>query len=238
MNQTMNQAIVKNFFDNWSIYDKVLAHNYMYHGDIYRDVQHFITSHYADRPFALFDLGCGSALHLAHALKNSPICRYRGYDLSDLALAQAARNLAGLGCPIELHQGDLLEGLRASREKFDLIFSSFALHHLVSTDKTAFFQLAYSCLNENGRLLLIDVMREEDEGQALYLARYCGWLRSAWKALQPEELDAICEHIGNHDFPETASTLAAMAADAGFDRGIEINRFRWHHTFCFKKGFE
>jgi cyclopropane fatty-acyl-phospholipid synthase-like methyltransferase len=48
-------------------------------------------------------------------------------------------------------------------EKFDLIFSSFTLHHLVSTDKTAFFQLAYSCLNENGRLLLIDVMREEDE---------------------------------------------------------------------------
>jgi hypothetical protein len=53
--QAMNQSIVKEFFDNWSIYDKVLAHNYMYHDDIYRDVQHFITSHYADRPFALFD---------------------------------------------------------------------------------------------------------------------------------------------------------------------------------------
>jgi hypothetical protein len=29
-----------------------------------------------------------------------------------------------------------------------------------------------------------------------------------------------------------------MAADAGFDRGIEINRFRWHHILCFRKGFE
>lgn len=231
----MNQSIVKKFFDNWSIYEKVLAHNYMFHDDIYRDVQHFIASHYADRPFALLDLGCGSALHLAHALKSSSIGRYSGYDLSDLALAHAARNLAGLGCPIELHQGDLLEGLKANRKTFDLIFSSFALHHFVSTDKTVFFQLAYQNLSENGRLLLIDVMREENEDQTLYLARYCDWLRSNWKALKPEELDALCDHIENHDFPEMASTLSAMAMDAGFDRGIEINRFRWHHTLCFKK---
>ena len=231
----MNQALVKKFFDQWSIYDKVLAHNYMYHDDIYREVQHVICRHYADRPFAVFDLGCGSALHVAHALEHSPICRYHGCDLSDLALVQAARNLAGLGCLLELHQGDLLEGLRVSREQFDLIFSSFALHHLGSADKTVFFQLAYQRLHENGRLLLIDVMREEEEELALYLARYCGWLRSAWQALLPDEQDALCEPIENDDFPETVSTLAAMATAAGFDRGRELNRFRWHHTLCFEK---
>lgn len=97
VNNSMNKAMVKQFFDNWSIYDKVLAHNYMFHDAIYRDVQHFITSHYADRPFALIDLGCGSAYHVAYALTGSPIARYIGYDLSDLALAHATRNLAGLG---------------------------------------------------------------------------------------------------------------------------------------------
>jgi len=46
--------------------------------------------------------------------------------------------------------------------------SSFALHHLVSTDKAVFFQLAYEGLSENGMLLLIDAMREEDEDHELY----------------------------------------------------------------------
>ena len=78
-------------------------------------------------------------------------------------------------------------------------------------------------------------MREEEEELPLYLARYCGWLRSAWQALPPDEQDALCEPIENDGFPETVSTLAAMATAAGFDRGRELNRFRWHHTLCFEK---
>jgi cyclopropane fatty-acyl-phospholipid synthase-like methyltransferase len=235
MSNLMNEALVKNFFDAWSLYDKVLTYNYMFHEEIYRDVQHLIGVCYADRPFALLDLGCGSARHLARALEGSSICRYSGYDLSAMALDYAARNLASLGCPIDLHQGDLLVGLQASGEKVDLIFSSFALHHLVSTDKAVFFQLAYEGLSENGMLLLIDAMREEDEDHELYMDRYCGWLRSAWETMHPEELDAICDHIRNSDFPETASGLYAMATKAGFGKCIEINRFRWHHTLCFEK---
>jgi cyclopropane fatty-acyl-phospholipid synthase-like methyltransferase len=140
-----------------------------------------------------------------------------------------------LGCPIELHQGDLLEGLKANREQFDLIFSSFALHHLGSAEKATFFRLPYEGLQGNGRLLLIDVMREEDEDRQLYLERYSGWLRSEWKAMRPEALDAICDHIQNNDFQETASELSAMATQAGFSGCYEINQFRWHRTWCFEK---
>jgi len=226
---------VGEFFEAWSLYDQVLDNNYMFHDEIYQDVQRLIADRYAERPFTLFDLGCGSARHLARALEDSSICRYIGYDLSDIALAHATRNLVGLSCPIELHHGDLLEGLKASGERFDFIFSSFALHHLVSAEKVVFFQLGYKGLSEDGMLLLIDVMREEDEDAKLYLDRYCGWLRSEWKTMPPEALDAICGHIRNNDFPETASELYAMATHAGFSRCIEINRFRWHRTLCFEK---
>lgn len=231
----MKEAIGGGFFDTWVLYDHVLDNNYMFHDEIYQDVQRLIADRYKDRPFALFDLGCGSARHLARALKGSSICRYIGYDLSRRALAHAARNLAGLNCPIELHHGDLLESLKASGERFDLIFSSFALHHLVSAEKMAFFQLAYKGLREDGMLLLIDVMREEDEDYRLYLDRYCGWVRSEWKTMPPEALDAICNHIRNNDFPETASELHAMATHAGFSRCIDIDHFRWHRTLRFEK---
>jgi SAM-dependent methyltransferase len=225
----------KELFDEWSIYDRVLDHDYMFHDEIFRDVQRLLAEHYGERRFTLLDLGCGSARHLCRALEGRSVGCYAGYDLSDVALAHAKRNLAALGCPVELRHGDLLEGLMAGGERFDLIFSSFALHHLAPADKVIFLQSAYQRLEENGMLLLIDVMREENENRRVYLDRYCDWLRSEWKVLSAEALDALCDHIRNNDFPETTAAFRAMATDAGFSRCVEINRFRWHRTWCFEK---
>jgi SAM-dependent methyltransferase len=226
----VTNTTTENFFDQWSIYDQILAHNYMHHDDIFRDVQHLLADRYATQPFSLLDLGCGSARHLAQALQGRSVSRYVGYDLSDVALAHAARNLAGLGCPADLHQGDLLDGVRTGAETFDLVFTSFALHHLSSAQKAEFFQSAHERLNDGGILLLIDTMRDDGEERAIYLDRYCDWLRSRCKTLSPEALDFLCEHIRNNDFPETIMDFGAMVTKAGFCEPIEINRFRWHHT--------
>jgi len=231
----MTKASARELFDEWSSYDQVLDHNYMFHDEIFRDVRRLLASHYGGHPFTVLDLGCGSARHLGRALRGCSVSRYVGYDLSGVALAHAAPNLSSLGCPIELHQGDLLESLKTSGERFDLIFSSFALHHLVSADKAVFFRLACERINENGMFLMVDVMREENEDPEVYLDRYCGWLRSEWKTLSPEALDAFCDHIRNNDFAETAAKFHAMATNAGFSRWREINRFRWHHVWCFEK---
>jgi len=157
------------------------------------------------------------------------------YDLSDVALGRAAHNLTVLGCPIELRRGDLLEGVRTSGETFDVIFSSFALHHLSSAQKTEFFQSARERLNESGIVIVIDTMRDVGEERASYLDHYCAWLRSRCMTLSPEALDFLCEHIRNNDFPETIIDFGAMATKAGFCQPIEINRFRWHHTWYFNK---
>ena len=231
----MTQAAGENFFDTWTIYEEVLDRNYMFHDEIYRGVQRFLANRYGTRLFTILDLGCGSARHLAEALHGRSVRAYVGYDLSAEALHQARSNLASLGCPVELCQGELLAGLGASDKPFDLIFCSFALHHLSSADKAHFFKSAYHRLTENGRLLLIDTTREEDENLPGYLDRYCGWLRAEWKALPPEAQDAICDHIRNNDFPETPSALQVMAAAAGFARGVELNRFRWHRSLSFEK---
>src|SRR3990172_4122349 len=231
----MKAVVGKNFFDEWSVYDQVLDHNYMHHDEIFRDVGRFFAERFDDRPFTLLDLGCGSARHLARALKGRSISRYIGYDLSDVALAHATRNLNGLGCAVELHEGELLQGLRASGEEFDVIFTSFALHHLATAEKEMFFQSAYERLRNDGILLLVDTMREEGEERPVYLDRYCAWLRFRCKTLAPATLDLLCDHIRGNDFPETAATLSAMATRAGFGRGEEITRMGWHHTWCFDR---
>jgi cyclopropane fatty-acyl-phospholipid synthase-like methyltransferase len=224
-----------NFFDAWATYEEVLDRNYMFHDEIYRGVQDFLAKRFGNRLFTILDLGCGSARHFARALRNRSVGTYVGYDLSAEALREAKENLAKIDCPVELRHGELLEGVRASDKPFDLIFSSFALHHLSSAEKAAFFQSAYSKLGGDGILLLIDTMREEDERREIYLDRYCAWMRAEWKALLPEAMDAFCDHVRNSDFPESPSTLQRMAAAAGFARGVEIDRFRSHHILCFEK---
>lgn len=235
MSNPKTEPEVRDFFDAWSVYDQVLDRNYMYHDELYQEVQGFLVGRYAERPLSILDLGCGSARHLARALDGLRVSRYLGYDLSEAALAQAGVNLAGLGDQKELRQGDLLDGLKSNTEKFELIFSSFALHHLVSEDKSDFFRLACEGLQAHGILLIIDVMRDENEELALYLDRYCGWLRAEWNAMTPEALDSICEHVRGNDYPETASELYAMAARAGFSGVTEIRRYLWHRIVCFQK---
>jgi SAM-dependent methyltransferase len=225
----------ENFFDEWTIYDQILVHNYMHHDDIFRDVESLFADRYENSPFSLLDLGCGSARHLARTLKGRSVSRYVGYDLSDVALGHAARNLTVLGCPIELRRGDILDGVRTSAETFDVIFSSFALHHLSTAQKNEFFQSAHERINDGGILLLIDTMRDVGEERAIYLDRYCAWLRSRCKTLSTEALDFLCEHIRDNDFPETITDFGAMATKAGFCEPIEINRFRWHHTLRFNR---
>src|SRR3990172_12520191 len=157
----------------------------MHHDDIYRDVQGFLADRYENRPFSLLDLGCGSARHLARALKGRSISHYIGYDLSDVALAHASGNLSPIGCRFELHQGNLLNGLRTTNETVDVVFTSFALHHLATAEKEMFFHLAYERLRKDGILLLIDTMREEGEEWPVYLHRYCAWLRPNCETLAP-----------------------------------------------------
>ena len=115
----------------------------MYHDEIYGDVRRILADRYQNRPFVLLDLGCGSARHMARALQGRSVSRYVGYDLSEVALAHARRNLTAFGCPVELRHGDLLEGLSVGGEKFNVILTSFALHHLSAAQKSTFFQLAY-----------------------------------------------------------------------------------------------
>jgi SAM-dependent methyltransferase len=175
----VTNTATENFFDEWTIYEQILARNYMHHDDIFRDVEHFLADRYGNSSFSLLDLGCGSARHVALALQGRSVSLYVGYDLSDVALAHAARNLAVPKFPVDLFRGDLLDGVRTGGETFDVIFSSFALHHLSSVQKAEFFQSAHERLDEGGVLLLIDTMRDDGEERANYLDRYCSWLPGA-----------------------------------------------------------
>jgi SAM-dependent methyltransferase len=223
-----------NIFDQWDTYHKVVAANFMFHREIAEALRRALAARFSGRRPAFLDLGCGDATALAPVLRDQAPSRYKGVDLSETALALAARELADLPCPVTLTHGDILEAL-GEDDSHDVIHSSFVLHHLPTERKGEFFRRAARRLAPDGLLLLVDTTREEDETLDAYLQRYCGWLRRDWTGFSAQEFDAICDHIVNNDMPEPYSTLVAQAGAAGLKVAPGGVHYGAHRFVCFAR---
>jgi SAM-dependent methyltransferase len=221
-----------NLFDSWTTYAKVVALDYMFHRDIGDAVEAAMRARFEGRAFSLLDLGCGDASTFAPRLARLPLSRYVGVDLSATALALARQNLAGLPCPVDLVEGDLMDGV-APGPKVDAIYASFSLHHLATAQKAQFFRRAAARLAPGGLLLIVDVFREEDESLDVYYRHYCTWLRTTWTQMQEGEREQVCAHIVANDFPETLSTLQKLAHDAGLAPWSDGAKRMWHRFATF-----
>ena len=231
----MSENSATAFFNTWQTYRKVVAANYMFHEEIKADIERLLRARFAGRRFSFLDLGCGDAATVAPLLERMAVGRYKGVDLSEAALALAAENLKSLPCPVELAHKDILAALAADGETYDVVYSSFALHHLSTEQKGAFFRLVAQRLAQNGVFVLTDVVREADETLPVYLAHYCDWLRKDWSSLDTTEIAAICDHIQNNDRPETFADLRALAEAAGLTDIAGVSGYRWHRVLRFQR---
>jgi SAM-dependent methyltransferase len=218
-------------FDLWDTYHKVVVKDYMSHRALGESVKRALVSRFSGRRFSILDLGCGDASVFAPILQGLALTSYKGVDLSEKALTLAAPNLKPLSCPVELIHTDILSAL-ADEKSYDVIYSSFVLHHLATNEKAEFFRRAAQRLAPDGLLLLIDAVREEDETLPVYLQNYCGWVRAEWEGLSDAEKDAVYDHLINNDRPETASVLEAQACAAGLTPLAGGAKFGWHQLMC------
>jgi len=140
------------FSDNWNVYQKIIANNYMLHKEFSSATIQAIT--HASIPIkSVLDLGCGDAQLIAKDLTNIDVETYTGYDLSEAALAQAEHFLQLLPAHKTLCLGRMEELLAASTQRWDLIYSSYAIHHLSDKGKQAIMQEIYHHLHPSGLLL-------------------------------------------------------------------------------------
>lgn len=210
----------------------------MSHQEIYARVEYLLSLRDDVGRYCLLDLGCGNARYLAPCLRQSPPAVYEGVDLSEAALMEARGYLTDLsGSAVTLTHGDLLEAVEATGKTWDVIFTGFAVHHLTSADKARFFQTVGRCLAEKGWLILVDVVREENQSREDYLDCYLKWMRDTWSKIPPDQLEEACTHVHDHDYPEYFSTLQEMAAAAGLQANRIVNRYGQHHTLLFARSF-
>jgi len=239
LNQFPDQAVIMDadpiqiFRKAWGTYQKVISNNLMFHREIsYAIKQLFETS---PGPLRLLDLGCGDASHIARILKPGQLAEYCGCDLFPYALDDARTSLQPFGIPATLLCQDMIDVMQTSpANHFDIVYSSYALHHLPVSEKQAFFMECSRILRRNGCVIIVDVMREEGEARPDYLDGYNGTVSTQWTALTPDEREQVQEHIRNCDFPETPSDLKALARNAGLTSSRRLEKQTWHEAWCFR----
>ncbi|MEY3746674.1 MAG: hypothetical protein RL194_133 [Pseudomonadota bacterium] len=225
---------VRLFKEGWKTYQKIINSNYMFHREISDTVRTFLASHVGHQPLSLLDLGCGDASQTLEAFKGAKISCYHGCDVSDVALNHARENLDHAGIVHLLEQRDMLECLSVDESTYDVVFASFAMHHLDIEQKATFFSLAHARLKQNGILILVDLARAPEEDRPAYLKHYLGYAESHWSSLTAQQHAAIRQHAAAYDFPETVAIYEELAKEAGFSEFRQLCKHTWHHVLVSK----
>lgn len=230
----MQNKSVELFQKNWAIYQKIIQHNYMFHQELGAYTKHVWQQQFKETPIHLLDLGCGDAFQISSIMKSCPSASYTGFDLSETVLNFASQNLESTQTPFVLKAGAMETLIEESKHTYNLIYSSFAIHHLQDEQKITLLQTCHEKLNKDGMMILIDVFRLEDETRSSYLQAYNHMFRQ-WENLDEEEKDLIAAHLNAYDFPTTIATIEIASHDIGFDVEIMPSFDRYHHMLVLRK---
>lgn len=217
MTKPINNDADAVFTKNWNVYNKMIAHNYMFHREFIDEINRVIDTMPDSQPLTVLDLGCGDAALFSKVLERRPIALYVGYDTSAEVLRYAAASLQGLKADTRLVNDYLQNATTIEQEPFDLVYSSFAIHHLQDEQKTRFFREAYDrLLTPGGVFIYVDVLRADDQARSEYLDAYISNMAAKWIALDEHEFKLIEDHIRAYDFPMEKGKLMTLLQETGF----------------------
>jgi ubiquinone/menaquinone biosynthesis C-methylase UbiE len=224
-------------FDEWNAYQKLLAHDYMYHAAFFSRLKHEIQRRF-NGPIAILDLGCGDVSPIRTILEELDISLYCGVDQSETALSMAEANLASMDIPSRVYPGDLLDALRTLASRFDVIVASFSLHHLPTPEaKRQVLEECRRVLNPAGLVTIIDVFHAEDETREEYLHRWVDFAKNSYVALDDVEMTSLVDHVQSSDYPESLATYQAIGRAAGYGKFETLlqDREKLNHMVMLKK---
>lgn len=210
------------FFEQWAIYQNIIANNYMFHSEIIDLIRQQLGG--SAQPLSVLDLGCGDAYIIRNSILPQRQLRYCGVDSSGRALDFARQHLAGFHGEINLVQNDFLCELAQMTATFDVILCGYTLHHLPSVDKQCLLALVKERLAENGVFIFYDVETDNGETPEQYKQRACQTMQQEWGKLDTNQLEGVLAHVSSHDLPESPGFHTQAFYDAGF-RQVE-KRFR------------
>lgn len=225
----------KIFISSWNIYQKVIQANYMKHLELGIYSQKYLRDFASSEPLRMLDIGCGDARQISQQLSDLNILSYTGYDLSEEAVSLARQNMAKTGAHLSFRIGKMEELIKVETSTFNVIYSSFAIHHLQGAAKQEFIRDCFRVLEMDGLFILIDVKIEPGQSREVYNSSYANWIHSDWDILREEEKNAVAAHLLTCDFPIEMSTYIQYAEDTGLKLVDEIDIDQRHGLVVFRK---
>ena len=213
------------FFENqWSTYKTIVQHDFMHHRALVAAVEHALEHYFKSAPAGhrphFVDLGCGDADPLAAVLRDLPLGSLLGMDQASSVLPLAAKALGEVAYPCDWIQADLLEWATAATphsNPVDILYSSFAIHHLDGESQEAFLAGARRKISPSGIFLWADIFREPGESVDDFRLRYTQRMSNHWgDALDPQQLDHACFHVSNFDLPADREAIGNTARIQGW----------------------
>lgn len=222
------------FTREWRVYRKIYENDYLAHKTLIDTANSWLLKAAGARP-RFIDLGCGDGLVARRFLENRSFRSYIGVDGSAQALALAQIELAPFGSRITLIEADLRNYLNTTAAGCcDVLIVSYALHHLLDSEKAAFLQDSRRAMADGGLLILIDLLRPEQESRLDYLDRLCLEADQTWTALEAEERSIATRHIREHDHPARLSDLSGWSEKSGFQLVGVNTHGHFFSALCFR----
>lgn len=177
---------------------------------------------------AILDLGIGSGNSTAAVLENFPKAAVTGCDLSPKMIEKTRErfgkyNYTGVcGNAADINY----------KEKFDLVISSLALHHLKDADKRKTYGKIFDALKPNGFFILADIMLPSDKKLNTHLHEKWG-LFIAYKRGE-EYRDYIFGLDGAHHQYAALNDNLKYLQQAGFRTEIYYRNLNSAIIICFR----
>lgn len=227
---------VEIFLKSWHLYQEIIGWNYMFHREITQAVAQELQDFKLGNRLRILDLGCGDASMALPLIEPDRIQEYVGSDLSQPALDIAQQKLDSKHIQHQLVCDDMRRvAAEQPDHSFDLVISSYAIHHLSASLKEQIVKDIARVLRPGGCFILIDIFRESTEDRAAYMRNYMGRLRQTWTGLSPGSQSMVIDHATSYDFPETTSFFEKLCQKQNLSTGKQLAKQTWHEAWSFSK---
>lgn len=202
---------IKNHFDNdFEDYDSLIKKVIPYY-DYFLTQTAEIARLYAGEAPKIIDLGCGTGALSQKVLEIIPNAQITCLDISQNMIEKAKirlENRADFVCA-DFNECDF-------EENYNGVISSFALHHLKTTDeKKRIYKNIYKCLKNGGIFVNADVFAPCDNNQQILFSEK--WVEYMSKSLDAEEIEKKwIPSSDENDCPESLNTHLKLLEQCGF----------------------
>ena len=165
-----------------------------------------------DRSLEIADLGAGSGLFSRHVQTAYPQAVFTLVDASRDMLDLARKRFEQTTESFTFVEQQLEDF--AEPERFDVVISSLAIHHLEDADKQSLFQRIFTALHPGGAFINVDQIKGKPPFDQLYWETWLASVRSA--GASEDKIQASIKRRREFDRDASLSDQLEWLKEAGF----------------------